>query len=386
MDDLFQRTDVPVVPRDVSAELRSRLGGLELNGPHRRFLVNRMGGTGSSWLVKLLNTHPDVFCYHEGVIMQTYPASSYGSDDIVSFIRWLAHDDMKGAYQAVGDVGSAWLGHVIGVPKELFTTAILLRHPARVLNTRLQVFATDKSFTEISLDRLKHIERTWGIKALERNEMDQIFLQDLYILKRQIEATSSVNIVMQLERMTSDVDYCGDVLTKLTGRFYDPALIEPMLENRVNRRTQSGLSILSILEGFTEQQRSWYRLFLQDSISKVSYELDHDSPASNSPGPVSVQASVEPSVRTHDQQLNALNQMLLAKDRQMADKDREIARLRSQVKELGDIWSAVQSSAGWRLMNLFRRGRERLIPPGTRARRVYDSVLRRFRGSMVVSP
>ena len=138
-------------------DLRSRLASLEFNGPHRRFLVNRMGGTGSSWLVKLLNAHPDVFCYHEGVIIRIYPASSYGTEDIISFIRWLAYDDMKGAYEAVGDVGSVWLDHVSSVPKELFTTAMLLRHPARVLNTRLSVFPTDKSFTEISLERLKRI-------------------------------------------------------------------------------------------------------------------------------------------------------------------------------------------------------------------------------------
>src|SRR5207244_10635362 len=92
MDDMFQRVDIPPVPPDMSSELRSRLGSLELNGSHRRFLVNRMGGTGSSWLVKLLNPHPEVFCYHEGVIIRTFPASSYGSEDIISFIRWLALD------------------------------------------------------------------------------------------------------------------------------------------------------------------------------------------------------------------------------------------------------------------------------------------------------
>ena len=360
-------------------DLRSRLASLEFNGPHRRFLVNRMGGTGSSWLVKLLNAHPDVFCYHEGVIIRIYPASSYGTEDIISFIRWLAYDDMKGAYEAVGDVGSVWLDHVSSVPKELFTTAMLLRHPARVLNTRLSVFPTDKSFTEISLERLKRIEQTWGINALERNEMDQIFLQDLYILKKQIDAASSVDIVMQLERMTSDVDYCRDVLTKLTGRFYDHALIEPMLETRVNRRTQSGVSIRNVLDRFTEQQRSWYHLILQDSVSKVGYQLDDDLPASNFSRPVQVESDVQRFVQARDQELNALKQMLL-------DKDRHIARLYSQVKELEHIWSAVQSSAGWRLMNLCRRGRERLLPAGTRARRVYDSVVRRFRDSMVVSP
>src|SRR5882724_7039040 len=222
-------------------DLRLRLGSLGLNGPHRRFLVNRMGGTGSSWLVKLLNTHPDVFCYHEGVIVRTYPSSSYGSDDIVSFIAWLAEDDMKSAYRAVGDVGSAWLGHVTSIPKELFTTGILLRHPARILNTRLNVFEKDNSFTEINAECLNRIQQTWGINGHECGEMDQIFLQDLYNLKMQIDAASSVDIVIQLELMTTDLDYCADMLHRLTGQYYELSLIEPILENPVNRDRGSAL-------------------------------------------------------------------------------------------------------------------------------------------------
>ncbi|OLB24677.1 MAG: hypothetical protein AUH15_00465 [Acidobacteriales bacterium 13_2_20CM_55_8] len=378
MDDMFQRVDIPPVPPDISAELRSRLGSLELNGSHRRFLVNRMGGTGSSWLVKLLNTHPEVFCYHEGVIIRTFPASSYGSEDIISFIRWLALDDMKGAYKAVGDVGSAWIGHLTSVPKELFTTGILFRHPARMLNTRLNVFKTDKSFTEINVDNLRRIAETWGINGFERSEMDQIFLQDLYNFKTQIDAANSADIVIQLELMSSDLHYCEDILSKLTGRFYERALVEPMLNSPVNRRSQGAASIQTVLDGFTEDQRAWYRAILQDSISKVGYDLDNELAASNSPRPALIEPGIEDGIVTRDQELNTLKQMLV-------DQDRQIARLRSQVKELENIWKAVQASVGWRLMNLWRKTRKRLLPAGTRARRLYDSVLRRFRGSMVVS-
>lgn len=373
MRDLFQRLDIPRVLPDVSADARSRLGRLELNGSHRRFLVNRMGGTGSSWLVKLLNTHPEVFCYHEGVIIRTFPLSSYRSEDIVSFIRWLALDDMKGAYKAVGDVGSAWIGHLTSVPKELFTTAILFRHPARMLNTRLNVFKTDKSFTEINVENLQCIAETWGIDVFDRSEMDQIFLQDLYHLKTQIDAANSAEIVIRLELMTTDLDYCEDILCKLTGRFYERALTDPMLNSPVNRRTQGATSIQTVLDGFTEEQRDWYRIILEDSISKVGYDLN------NEPAPRrALIESGKGGVVNRDQELNTLKQMVL-------DKDRQIAGLRSQVKELEDIWSAVRSSAGWRMMNLWRETRKRLLPAGSRARKLYDSILRRFRDSMAVS-
>jgi hypothetical protein len=352
-------------------DLRLRLGSLGLNGPHRRFLVNRMGGTGSSWLVKLLNTHPDVFCYHEGVIIRTYPSSSYGSEDIVSFIRWLAADDMKGAYKAVGDIGSAWVGHLTSVPRELFTTGILLRHPARILNSRLNIFKTDKYFTEISSEYLQHIERTWGIDAPKRSEIDQIFLQDLCNLKAQMDAVNAVDVVMQLELMSRDSDYCQDMLGKLTGRFYERALIEPMLNNPVNSRAQGGASIADILAGFTADQRTWYHLLLQDSISKIGYELDNEVSAACFARSAFAGAGAEHSTPTPEQELNALKQMLV-------DKEREILRLER-------IWSAVQTSAGWRFLNLWRGARKWLLPAGTRARKVYDAVLRRYRRSTVVT-
>ncbi|PYX07256.1 MAG: hypothetical protein DMG85_11920, partial [Acidobacteria bacterium] len=99
-------------PVDNVGALRASLSKLDIRGEHHRFLVNRMGSSGSTWLVKLLNSHPDVFCYHEGVLAQIYPLKSYTSEHVVNFIRWLAWDDMHGAYKAIGDVGSSWLGHI----------------------------------------------------------------------------------------------------------------------------------------------------------------------------------------------------------------------------------------------------------------------------------
>jgi len=89
-------------PVDNVGALRASLSKLDIRGEHHRFLVNRMGSSGSTWLVKLLNSHPDVFCYHEGVLAQIYPLKSYTSEHVVNFIRWLAWDDMHGAYKAIG--------------------------------------------------------------------------------------------------------------------------------------------------------------------------------------------------------------------------------------------------------------------------------------------
>lgn len=378
MDKIGRRTKAPSRwdLRDVSFELSSQLGALELNGLHRRFLVNRMGSTGSSWLAKLLNTHPDVFCYHEGVITRIFPATAYTNDDIITFIRWLAEHDMNGAYKAVGDVGSAWTGHIIAMPKRLFTTGILLRHPARVLNSRLKVFPKDQSFTEIDEACLQHVEQIWGIKASQQSQIDQAFLQDLGNLVAQIQAAASTDVIMHLERMNSDVEYCGDALHRLTGVYYEPTLIEPLLNSPVNRRTGGDVSIRSILSFFSEEQRFWYRRMLQDSIAAFGYDLDSDEFPESQRRLSEVREASPTNVEDPDQELNTLKGML-------ANRDRQIARLRSRVEELEGIWNAVQSSAGWRLLDWWRRARRRLLPAGSRSRKFYDSVLRLFRGSAV---
>jgi len=194
----------------------------------------------------------------------------------------------------------------------------------------------------------------------------------------QIDAASSVDIVIQLELMTTDLDYCADMLHRLTGQYYELSLIEAILENPVNRRTQSTAPVAMVLNGFTEQQRRWYCLILQESVSKVGYELEDDLRLAYVPRPTTAEAHAEYSVVTRDLELNVLKQAIV-------DRDRQIARLRSRVEELERIWGAVQTSAGWRFLNLWRGARKRLLPAGTRARKMYDSVLRRFRGSPVVN-
>jgi hypothetical protein len=350
--------------------LRACFSELEIHGEHRRFLVNRMGSSGSTWLVKLLNSHPDVFCYHEGVLAQIYPQQSYASEHVVNFIRWLAADDMKGAYKAVGDVGSSWLGHIHAVPRNLFTTGILLRHPARMLNTRLKVFEMNKSFTKIDPSTLRKIEELWGIKA--RNEMDQIFLQDLFHIVTQIGAVDKVDVVIHLERM-NDVEYCCNILQQLTGIDYEPSVVDLFIHNPVNRRTNT-VSLQAVLQQFSSEQRAWYKAMLKEDLPRCGYALDNDDLLKAAGRTPSVRGALrsEPPIEFGGYELQMLKQALV-------ERDCEIGRLRGEVKELHGIWAAVQNSAGWRLLESLRGVRRRVMPTGTRRATWYQLMISAFR-------
>jgi pyruvate-formate lyase-activating enzyme len=59
---------------------------------------------------------------------------------------------------------------------------------------------------------------------------------------------------------------------------------------------------------------------------------------------------------------------------------KEIARLASEKAQLEAQWSAVQSSAGWRMLDRWRSLRDRLAPQSSRRRQFYDLLLRYIRG------
>jgi hypothetical protein len=264
--------------RHIDREIASKLSVLEMTGSHRRFLVARQGSTGSTWLAKLINSHPDAFCYHEGIIAKIFPSVSYGNAEILTFIDLIAKDRMHDAYAAIGDVGSTWLHHLMAVPRSMFSTGLLLRHPARLLNTRLKVYPSDQSFTSVSELAQKCIQLIWGIKASNFTELDQIFIQDAFFFAVQICGLGSLDLIIHIERMNRP-DYCGNVLKRLTGQSYERSLIESLVNRPVNRRAgHEASSIIEILDRFSANQRRWYERLLGDLIGYLGYSLEDDEP------------------------------------------------------------------------------------------------------------
>ncbi len=60
---------------DNAGALRARLSKLDIRGEHHRFLVNRMGSSGSTWLVKLLNSIQMFFVTAKDYWLRSTPRS-----------------------------------------------------------------------------------------------------------------------------------------------------------------------------------------------------------------------------------------------------------------------------------------------------------------------
>lgn len=252
------------------AEAEVCLANLQINGNVRRFLISRMGSTGSSWLAKLLNGHPEVYCSHEGVLTRLYPFDRLDSRDVIRFIRYFAWDSKHEAYRVLGDVGSAFFYHLRCLSS--FTTALLVRHPARILNTRLTVYPRDQSFTTIPTESRTCIKELWGIDLYDYEPIDQIFLHDTWTFAAQLRVLDDADLVIRLEDL-QQVENCLRILHALTGLDYSRTLVEEATLKRVNRRTHGAPSIAEIVAGFTSRQRDWYRLMLADVVPNFGYDL-----------------------------------------------------------------------------------------------------------------
>jgi hypothetical protein len=250
---------------DVLRTIASSLPDLQPRGP--RFVVARMGGTGSSWLAKLLNSHRDVFCSHEGVAARAFPAKQYSSDDIFRFLRWLAWDTMHGAYAATGDVGSVWQSHAAGL--DGFRTALLMRHPARLLASRLATFPYDQSFTQIGSEA--DIREIWDIDISRFDPIDRVFVHDLHTFASQVWPLQRGVRIVHIEDLASP-ERCQEETKYLTGVDYPPDLIERAIRTPINQRSKP-IPIRQIVSSFTARQRDWYRCILGDAAPELGYDL-----------------------------------------------------------------------------------------------------------------
>lgn len=100
----------------LTEKIRDLLRSLELSfglsprpNQTRYFAILGPGHCGSVWLTKLLNSHPEVFCFHEGVNQRIFPLNLWEAKD-EDRLAWLYSIRSLHLYpkifRAIGDMGS----------------------------------------------------------------------------------------------------------------------------------------------------------------------------------------------------------------------------------------------------------------------------------------
>jgi hypothetical protein len=153
-----------------------------------------------------------------------------------------------------------------------YATALLVRHPARMLYTRLVTYPSDQSFAAIPVERRNLIRQDLGIDLDAYEPIDQVFLHDTYTFAEQANWLSRGIPVIRIEAM-QEIPYCQQTLKLLTGLDYDSRLVRNVLGRPVNQRSRAPKPISQIVAAFAPRQRDWYHAILGDVVGTFGYSL-----------------------------------------------------------------------------------------------------------------
>lgn len=255
----------------------------EYRGLQQRFFVCRLGSTGSAYLARLINAHPDVFCSHEGVLWNRQGLSAGQSErDQQAFLAFICSDAMHGAYRANGDVGSAWMSYLRLAPKYCpvgnagpkLVTGILQRHPLRVLNTQRYIVAREPvtlpvDAARIVADYFKDNGICCEIESM-RSADERSFVWNCYQWREGAINGNCLDVQIHIESM-NDLGYAQEKLWLLTGVEYGSKLLSPLLGQVVNSRTGQEKSIETIYAELPQSHQNWYRAIVDDVADAIGY-------------------------------------------------------------------------------------------------------------------
>lgn len=253
---------------------------LEWMGQHRRFLVARMGGTGSSFLARLLNSHIDVNCTHEDALK--YMRASIGCVESIKCVyNWLASDSTHDAYKAAGDVGSAFLEHLIaarnvtvhsGAERPLpLATGLIVRHP-------LLVYRVQKSYFDDAPFQLKdwqvaRIARFWPDLSSTEMATDPCFLWNMTVWMEGCVSANNVDVLIRTSDF-GDLETLSTIATKLTGLVYPESLLVAATSVRINAKFNADDEITKIFNELSDTQKKRYLDVIAEPAAHLGYSVD----------------------------------------------------------------------------------------------------------------
>lgn len=206
----------------------------------RYFIVLTPGHSGSVWLTKVLNSHPDVFCFHEGVLQRTFPLRwrDLKEEDRISWlyaVRESTH--YPKIFQAIGDVGSV-TPEIACLPQiqKLFRIFGLTRNGILFVRSQLSSLVLDlpASFREkIESDFQKALEKFPSLKGLNKRDFKtKLFIYTCFRWRKHLEAP--VLKTYRIEDL-NDINNLCQAFQEITGLdIPQKETIEKMIGQRVN--------------------------------------------------------------------------------------------------------------------------------------------------------
>lgn len=215
---MVQQSTHPTAPaymKDLSP-LQRRL--LQDHLPTRLFALVSWGCAATTWIAKVLNSHPDVFCAHAANISwMHFGGPNSRRLDGLDYLLLLA--EMGNGYIAAGDVHGIsrdCIPHLRASFGESFSAAVLVRDPLPRLNSQMALFRRYKDFSVWDLSYTDEIIRSKGILLPQKDEEHKMFVHAANMLNAILQE-KDLGTVYRMEDLVSSPDVLCCLAEELTG-------------------------------------------------------------------------------------------------------------------------------------------------------------------------
>ncbi len=189
----------------------ARLAG----GPWHLFAVSSWGFAATTWVSKVLNDHPEIFCVHGFNIVlrqECEPGLDFGGLDYASLIAGLAS-----GYRYMGDVHGFAPSEIEQLAETFgdnFSSVVLVREPIERLRSYLAFWATRPQLrpSVASVDELA------AVRGLDPPADDDArFLIHAANMLNRIGIEQRLGPIFRMEDVTTDADALSSLVAAVTG-------------------------------------------------------------------------------------------------------------------------------------------------------------------------
>ena len=190
----------------------------------------------------------------------------------------------------------------------------------------------------------------------------------VHVLQGQVGIGFLVGDDLLGEKLLPAARKSGDIFVKLWRSNASALMIRNGSLGRPSVVELSGASV----ESCPKQSQSLQLLKLPGA--RLVEQVSSLAGVSNSAKDDSCDVTSDAKVQALQVEMGRLKELLKASEDERTKLSEEKARLTA-------IWHTVEGSAGWRVLNSWRRTREKLVPPGSYRRKLYDRLVRPLRGN-----
>ena len=183
--------------------------------PTQAFAVVSWGCAATSWLAKILNSHPDIFCVHTFRAYWSILGHTAGLDD-VTYMRVLASHGH--AHKAAGDVHGIDRSNIPALRQAFgprFNAVVVVRHPVPRLCSLLALFARYKALKTWDTSFARHLIATHGLRLPAGTYEEELFVHGVNMLNAIVEE-QDVGAIYRCEDLTSQAEALGLCIEEVT--------------------------------------------------------------------------------------------------------------------------------------------------------------------------